>query len=571
MKQRLRAFAPRPTTIGLMLIVLLIVLNLCVSEWNIQRLIENEHRVVHTQEVLTILEEVLSRVTEAETSERGFLITGDETYLQSYERAIVRAREALQQLARLTVDHPRQPAQVVALQDRVEARFDELRRAIAAQRSGGFDAARHSVSTNHGRRLMNEMRGLVGQMQTQEREALAARSAQSRRSARITTVTDLIGALLGIGMVGLCLLLFRREMGLRQRADEAARRLAAIVESSDDSIISKSLDGLIVSWNAGAQRVYGYAPEEVIGRSVAMLCPPERVDEVEQQLKRVRNGEHIEHFETTRVRKDGRRIDVSLSISPIKDAAGNVVGASAIGRDITDQKVLQREVLEIAARQQREIGQDLHDDTGQELTGLAMMAQRLAGELAARSLPQVVTATRIVDGLEQALNHVRALSKGLVPVEVDAEGLMVSLADLAARTSEMHAIACSFRCDEPVCIVDNQAATHLYRLSQEAVTNAVKHGRARNIVITLKADHDLVTLDITDDGYGFKETNRTDGTGLRIMRYRADLIGAKLRIRSIQPRGTAVTCTLPQRQERQPLDARPAEACAPLLDGSQPG
>ncbi len=227
-----------------------------------------------------------------------------------------------------------------------------------------------------------------------------------------------------------------------------------------------------------------------------------------------------------------------------------MIGASAIGRDITDRKLLQREVLEIAAREQRRIGQDLHDDTGQELTGLAMLAQRLADELQSRSLPQAGTAARIVDGLEQALNHIRALSKGLLPVEVDAEGLMIALADLAARTSELHGVNCRFECDEPVSINDNQTATHLYRLSQEAVTNAVKHGHAYCVLIRLAADHEFVTLSISDDGAGFLEGQRPgDGAGLRIMRYRADLIGAKLTIGANHPRGTRVTCTLPQRTE----------------------
>src|SRR5205085_8223587 len=127
------------------------------------------------------------------------------------------------------------------------------------------------------------------------------------------------------------------------------------------------------------------------------------------QLDRVREGIPIEHFETSRIRKDGELVEVSLSISPIKDADGNVIGASAIARDVTERMRLQREVLEIAALEQRRIGQDLHDGTGQELTGLAMMTERLAGELAQRSLPQANTATKIVDGLEKALRHVRAL------------------------------------------------------------------------------------------------------------------------------------------------------------------
>ena len=207
-------------------------------------------------------------------------------------------------------------------------------------------------------------------------------------------------------------------------------------------------------------------------------------------------------------------------------------------------------MLEIAAREQQRIGQDLHDGTGQELTGLAMMAERLSGDLAERSLPQAAAAERIVEGLEEALSHVRALSKGLVPVEVDGEGLMVALSDLAARTSERHAVSCVFECDQPVSIGDNQTATHLYRLSQESVTNALKHGRARNITISLTGDNDLITLKIADDGTGLAENHHeSSGTGLRIMRYRAELIRAKLTIGRARTNGTQMTCTLPRPQD----------------------
>jgi signal transduction histidine kinase len=259
----------------------------------------------------------------------------------------------------------------------------------------------------------------------------------------------------------------------------------------------------------------------------------------------VKRGIHIEHFETTRIRKDGRKIDISLTISPIKGASGEVIGASAIARDISEHKTLQREVLEIAALEQRRIGQDLHDGIGQELTGLTMMTQRLVGELAER--PQHAAAAKIHAGIEQALSHVRAVSKGLVPVEVDAEGLMAALADLAAQTDELHGVSCTFECHRPVAIADNQTATHLYRMSQEAVANAIKHGRPHHIVIRLGVEGELATLRVIDDGTGFDPaTEGTAGTGLRIMRYRADLIGAQLEITRARPNGTIVTCTVAQ-------------------------
>ncbi len=269
-------------------------------------------------------------------------------------------------------------------------------------------------------------------------------------------------------------------------------------------------------------------------------------------MDRVRRGEHIEHFETTRVRKDGQRIDVSLRISPLKDRSGVVIGASAIARDVTERKLLQREVLEVAAREQQRIGQDLHDGTGQELTGLAMVAERLTGELARQSVPQAALAARIVEGLEEALGHVRDLSKGLVPVELDADGLMASLAELTARTSELPDVRCTFECDRPVRILDNQAATHLYRLSQEAVTNALKHGHANHIIIKLTDDREFITLQIEDNGRGFNNEPDSAGIGLRIMAYRAELIRGHLTIGRAAPHGTLIVCKLPRQQVAWP-------------------
>jgi len=542
-------FIPRATTVGLVLTALLVFANAVISERNIERLVENEHRVTETQYLLTTLETVLSSMTQSETAERGFLITDDADYLQTYRKAVEKTGATLDVLAeRMAADGPQQQ-RLAALRQHVDSRFEELRQAIAAQQTEGFTAARLAVSTNRGRELMNEMRKLVAEMKEDENAALRDRANESQQSAIAAHATDVVGAILGIGMVGLAFVLFRRDLANRQRAEEATRRLAEIVECSEDAILRKTLDGIVVSWNAAAERLYGYKAEEMIGKSVTLLCPPERVEEVRLHLNHARLDQRIDHFETTRIRKDGERIEISLSISPIKDADGNVIGVSAIARDMTERMRLQREVLEIAASEQRRIGQDLHDGTGQELTGLAMMTERLAGELAAKKLPESKTAATIVDGLEEALSHVRALSKGLVPVEVDSEGLMIALSELASRTSDLHSVNCTFECDEPVSVLDNQTAMHLYRLSQEAVTNAIKHGRGRNIRISLTDDTEFLTLKVEDDGRGFERTDEPSaGSGLRIMRYRAELIGATLSISRAQPHGTIVTCHVPHRQ-----------------------
>jgi PAS domain S-box-containing protein len=130
----------------------------------------------------------------------------------------------------------------------------------------------------------------------------------------------------------------------RKRAEITRAHLASIIESSDDAIISKDLEGIVTSWNTGAERVFGYSATEMIGRPVTLLIPPENPDEESQCIARIKGGERIEHYETCCVRKDGRRIDVSLTVLPIKDAAGNIIGASKIARDITERKRVEEEL-----------------------------------------------------------------------------------------------------------------------------------------------------------------------------------------------------------------------------------
>ena len=134
--------------------------------------------------------------------------------------------------------------------------------------------------------------------------------------------------------------------------ENAAARLAAIVSSSDDAIVSKTLDGVITSWNAAAERMFGFTASEAVGRHITLIIPKDRHAEEEQVLARLRRGERIEHFETVRMRKDGTAIDISLTVSPVLSATGEVVGASKVARDISDRKEMERERAALLAREQ---------------------------------------------------------------------------------------------------------------------------------------------------------------------------------------------------------------------------
>ena len=208
---------------------------------------------------------------------------------------------------------------------------------------------------------------------------------------------------------------------------------------------------------------------------------------------------------------------------------------------------LEGSLLEISAREQRRIGADLHDNLGQHLTGTAFMSKALQQRLEAQGLPEAFEAGKIVALVNEAIEKTRELSRGLVPVVAGADGLMASLQRLAREVEDLFSVSCQFVCDVPVLVDDVSAATHLFHIAQEAVSNAVKHGRATRIVVALSAFGDAGRLAIEDNGVGIGgRPTRTSGMGLRIMGYRASMIGGSLEV-THEPggAGTIVACSFP--------------------------
>ena len=335
---------------------------------------------------------------------------------------------------------------------------------------------------------------------------------------------------------------FVRDITERKEAEKTLLHYAALVESSDDAIIGKTLDGRITSWNRGAEMVFGYSHQEIIGKPVSILIPKDRQDEEPVILDKIRRGESVDHYETIRRRKDGKLIHISVTISPIRDTEGKIIGASKVARDITERKRLETEITEISNREQQRIGQDLHDGLCQELAGIQLMCQVLEQKLAAKSKEEAKQVANISEHIREAIGHTRKLARGLSPVELETNGFTSALHELADNAQRLFRIECRFDCAAPVSIRDNVAATHLYRIAQEAINNAVKHGKAKRIMISLRPDYDKVVMTITDNGLGFSnEARKGSGMGLHTMKYRAGVIGATLEVRS-DGAGATVSC-----------------------------
>lgn len=336
----------------------------------------------------------------------------------------------------------------------------------------------------------------------------------------------------------------------RKQAEDAIRereaRLAAILNTAADAIITINRSGMIQTINRAAERMFGYAPGELIGRRVSTLMPSPHRDRHDGYLARYISTGQTKILgidrELSGLRKDGSIFPIELAVSEIE----HFEQFTGIVRDVTRRKDLEREVVEAATGEQRRIGQDLHDTVGQELTALHMHAGDLADALRTDLPIAPDLVERIGRGLRRCQAELRSVIRGLLPVAVDAEGLMASLADLADRTSREGTVRCAFDCPEPVTVANNLTATQLYLIAQEAVHNAVKHAHARmvNVALAPIEDHGLL-LRVADDGRGLSpEPTMGQGQGMRIMGHRANIIGARLTVSPAEPSGTVVTCEL---------------------------
>src|SRR5580704_14736281 len=246
--------------------------------------------------------------------------------------------------------------------------------------------------------------------------------------------------------------------------------------------------------------------------------------------------------------RDGRVLWFQCEAKMIRREDGRPWFIHGVGFDITERKGLEEAILEISAREQRRIAQDLHDGLGQHLTGIAFMSKVLEEKLSDKSLPEAEEAAKIVKMVNQAIDNTRQLARGLHPVAAEPLGLMSALKRWASEVEALFHIGCSFRCEKPLNIHDATVATHLYRIAQEAVNNAIRHGKAKNIVIRLSGKSGIGTLSIQDDGEGFpKQPASAPGVGLNIMNYRADMVGGSLKVQPNQDHGITVTCAFPVR------------------------
>lgn len=350
----------------------------------------------------------------------------------------------------------------------------------------------------------------------------------------------------------------------REPAEWELERLAAIVESSDEAIISASLDGIVLSWNPGAERLYGYSEAEILGRPISITVPPDLQEELQHSLRRIREGEAVDHLETERLRKDRSRINVSVTLSPLKDT-GRVVGISAIVKDITQCKRAERELarsfallrkaaderqhllrrLVSAEEQERaRISGQLHDDTIQMMTAVGLRLQVLRNSVGP---PLEREADQLQEVVSTAVGRLRRLMVELHPRTLDEDGLVAALREHLAIANE-GAWTHSLEGDlgrEPDLVTRHLA----YRIALEALTNVRKHSRANHIAVELRDEGSGFAVTISDDGIGISPEQISEPAlghiGLSSMRERAETANGRFTIGPATDGGTVVEFWLP--------------------------
>ncbi|MDX1952508.1 MAG: PAS domain-containing protein [Verrucomicrobiota bacterium] len=335
---------------------------------------------------------------------------------------------------------------------------------------------------------------------------------------------------------------------------ESESQLTSFMQNVPCAVFMKNLDGRYVYANESCQKMF--QKQELVGKSDAELLPKhlaQKFKNLDQQVLTARKA--VQTTETLRG-EDGPRYWLTTRF-PIMNDLGETTMFGGAALEITETKRLEKEIQEISETEKRRIGQDLHDGLGQSLTGIACMVKVIEQKLGSKGLPEAGDARRITSMVNETIQQTRDLARGLCPVELETNGLQAALQELVTRVEKLFNVKCELAGPTFVQVFDNSAAVHLYRIAQEAINNAIKHGNATMITVSLMPVNNQLQLIIQDNGCGLPRTQeKPRGMGLRVMNYRAGIIGATVTVQNGEECGTIVKCVMtnndPRKQARRP-------------------
>jgi two-component system sensor kinase FixL len=349
-----------------------------------------------------------------------------------------------------------------------------------------------------------------------------------------------------IGLMGVAQDITERKRS-EQVLRESERKLRLIAEHTSDVILAFDMERRSWFINSAVEELTGYTPAEIQQRGFINWIHPDDQERMLQHWEALFVGRGYSEVEFRLVTKTGQVKWCSSTWGPLFDEAGRQIGVHGLERDISERRRLESELLEISAKERRRLGHDIHDGLGQYLTGIALKAKVLEEILAADESAHVRRVKELVGLINTAIRQTRNLAHGLGPVHVEADGFVAALGNLVVQTREIFQMDCTFTCLQDRLAVNNETSLALYRITQEAIHNAITHGQARRIEIRLALQDAHLRLSVQDNGKGFSPASQPhSGMGLHIMRYRASSIGGSLTIDSAPHDGTRVLCSVPQ-------------------------
>lgn len=341
---------------------------------------------------------------------------------------------------------------------------------------------------------------------------------------------------------------------------DASKQMVAIVSSSDDAIVSKNLDGIVLSWNPGAERLFGYTPDEAIGKSITLIIPADRLDEERSILERIRKGERVDHFETIRRRKNGTLVHISLTVSPVRDDQGRVIGASKVARDITERKEVDRvrKEVEVAAKllqvqdaERRRIARELHDGVGQLVAAIGMNVSQVFREKERLSEPVARCVAENMTLINQAASEIRTVSYLLHPPMLEEIGLSSALASYVDGFSQRSKVSVKLAVAPDFERLPQEYELTLFRVVQECLTNIHRHSGSSTATVRLSRSAEEIRLEVEDSGKGMEQaitakiaSGASAGVGMRGMQERIRSLRGQMIVDSGQS-GTSIIVTLP--------------------------
>ena len=525
-------------------------------------------------------------IGELESSQRGYLITGEPRYLEPFKRTSGRIDADIAELVKLAAGDLAQQQALARLRDLVAAKRAELKSTIDVFDARGYAAARSLVLADTGKRLMDEIQAVLDDFEAEEgRRVTSRRSEQASTVQRTVMLAVLLCGLLAV-LLGAIYYLLRREMAVhgayeeslaamnedlamrvrdRTRSlEDSEARLNGIVAGAPDAIITIDDGESVILANPAAADMFHYSVQEMVGLPLSRLIP---------ERYRPSHGAHVQRFGASAVvtrrmsamrvvhglRSDGTEFPVDASISQI--TIGGKKLYTVILRDITEEiraknglEQSRKELRELTAaleyvqeEERKRIAQELHDDLGQQLTVLKMDASLIRSKLAPEQRDVLRIAERLEGVLTRTVQSVRRISADLRPAMLDDLGLVPALEELVQHISQHSGLECRLDAREDLRVAD-RLATPLFRVAQESLNNAVKHAQASRITVSLLEEDSRLVMHIEDDGKGITQDDRhkRKSYGLIGMRERVYALGGDFDVRSREGAGTTVAVSVPQ-------------------------